>query len=686
MNASFYPKLALDGIRKNRRLYIPYFLTCVGMVAMHYIVSFLQYTKSVDYVPGAETIRLCMMLGSRVIVIFACLFLFYTNSFLMKRRKKEFGLYSVLGMNRKNISEVLFFETLFTATGSILSGTLIGILFSKLAEVSLVKVIGGDVTYDLSVSYQSILITIISFAVVFLLLLLNNIRQIRFANTVSLLKSESKGEKVPKANWVLGIAGLIILAVAYYLAITIEEPLSAMTVFFGDVIAVIIATYLLFIAGSVLVCKLLQGNKKYYYSGKHFVSVSSMAYRMKRNGAGLASICILSTMVLVMISSSASLYTGTEDALVARYPKDINFSFSFNSPDALNDDNIKSLVSYINEKANTAGCIPKNISQSRDISVYGYLADDGSFIHDPTKGGGYSSDMIFSDDTLCMIGIVPISDYNKTVAEKIELNDGEVAVATYRTDFTAKKFTFSNGYSLNVKNYVSDYNADGETAMDIVPSVILFVNDAAAVAEKAEILNREDSKTNAVCSMSYSFDTDAAAETQISLTDEFVDLLPTDEMKAQFAYYRCTAESREGNRADFYGTYGSLFVIGILLSIVFIAAAVLIMYYKQITEGYEDASRFSIMKKVGMTDREIKKSINSQLLTVFSLPLLAAGMHLGFAFPIISRILKIFNLYNVSLFAWTTVISFVLFAVLYAVVYKITSNSYYKIVSGAKVD
>ena len=274
MNVSFYPKLALDGIRKNKRLYVPYFLTCTGMATMHYIVSFLQYTKSLDCAPGAETIRLCMMLGSRVIAIFACLFLFYTNSFLMKRRKKEFGLYSVLGMNRKNISKVLIYETLFTATGSILIGNLIGILFSKLAEVSLVKVIGGDVTYDLSVSYQSILITVISFAVVFLLLLLNNIRQIRFANTVSLLNSESKGEKVPKANWFLGIAGLIILAVAYYLAITIEEPLSAMTVFFGDVIAVIIATYLLFIAGSVLVCKLLQGNKKYYYSGKHFVSVT----------------------------------------------------------------------------------------------------------------------------------------------------------------------------------------------------------------------------------------------------------------------------------------------------------------------------------------------------------------------------------------------------------------------------
>lgn len=686
MNVSFYPKLALDGIRKNKRLYVPYFLTCAGMAAMHYIVSFLQYTKSLDSAPGAETIRLCMMLGSRVIAIFACLFLFYTNSFLMKRRKKEFGLYSVLGMNRKNISHVLFFETLFTATGSILFGTLIGILFSKLAEVSLVKVIGGDVTYDLSVSYQSILITVISFAVVFLLLLLNNIRQIRFANTVSLLNSENKGEKVPKANWFLGIAGLIILAVAYYLAITIEEPLSAMTVFFGDVIAVIIATYLLFIAGSVLVCKLLQSNKKYYYSGKHFVSVSSMAYRMKRNGAGLASICILSTMVLVMISSSASLYTGTEDALVERYPKDINLSFNFVSPDALSNENIDSLVDFINGKTTAAGCSVVNALESRTITVYGYLADDGSFIHDPTKGGGYSSDMIFSGETFCSVGIVPISDYNKTSAEKIELNDGEAAIAAYRTDFAAKKITFLNGYSLNIKTSVAEYDADGETSMDMIPSVTLYVNDIGAVAENVGILNREDSKTNAACTLSYAFDTDSPAADQIALADGFVEILPSDELKAQFAYYRCTAESREGNRADFYGTYGSLFVIGILLSIVFIAAAVLIMYYKQITEGYEDASRFSIMKKVGMTDREIKKSINSQLLTVFSLPLLAAGMHLGFAFPIISRILKMFNLYNVSLFARTTVTSFVLFAILYAVVYKITSNSYFKIVSGAKAD
>lgn len=686
MNALFYPKLAADGMRKNKRLYVPYFFTCAGMVMMHYIVAFLQYSDSVSYLPGADTVRLCMMLGSRVIAVFACLFLFYTNSFLMKRRKKEFGLYSVLGMNRKNISYVLFFETLFVAVGSVAAGLLTGILFSKFAEVCLVKVIGGSVTYDLSISFRSILVTVISFAIIFALLLLNSIRQVRFADTVSLLKSENKGEKAPKANWLFGIVGLIILAVAYYLAVTIKEPLSAMAVFFGDVIAVIIATYLLFISGSVIVCKLLQNSKKYYYSPKHFVSVSSMTYRMKRNGAGLASICILSTMVLVMISSSASLYTGAEDAIKSRYPREINTSFSFSSVDGLKDDNINDVLNMIHEKTAEAGISELNVAKSRSVTVYGYMDANGSFVNDPTKGGGYSSDMIFSGDTLVCVGIVPVKDYNETHENKITLAENETAAAVFRTELPSDTITFANGYKIKIKTKLPDYDFNGETTMDIVPAIILFVNDEALVTEKAKLVDSESEKTSAAFTLSFDFDTGALPEKQSELETELAKIFREDELHNRFSYKRCTVEARETNRADFYGTYGSLFVIGILLSIVFIAAAVLIIYYKQISEGYEDASRFTIMKNVGMTDSEIKKSINSQLLTVFGLPLLAAALHLSFAFPIISRILKVFNLYNVGLFAWTTVISFAVFAVLYAAVYKITSNSYYKIVSGAKTN
>lgn len=683
MKFSFYPKLAADGMRKNKGLYIPYLLTCIGMVMMHYIVAFLEYSDTVSLMPGADTIKICMMLGSRVIAVFACLFLFYTNSFLMKRRKKEFGLYSVLGMNRKNISNVLFFENIIIFIGTSFIGIVLGIVFSKLAEAGLVKIIGGEASYSMSISFKSIIITVASFAVIFILLFLNSVRQIRFTDTVSLLKSENKGEKAPKANLLLGIAGAVILAGAYYVAVTIYDPLSAITVFFSDVLAVILATYLLFISGSVLICKLLQNSKKYYYNKKHFVSVSSMTYRMKRNGAGLASICILATMVLVMISSSVSLYTGTEDSLKSRYPREVNIELALNDAEAMREDNISALRNYINAESADKKCAATNVMDFCSVMV-ATLIDGENIRTNPETLNGYSADMVKQSDQILLIYFAPISDYNRNTGKSITLNDNECIISSIRKKISVDKLVFENGESLIINNVVSDFDPNGEMTMDFMPSVVLFVNDVPDTMKKIGFLTEKDGERQVSFRWSYSFDTDAAEDKQIELSRSLAEKLASEEAKERFSYVRRTVESRAENRNDFYGTYGSVFFIGIMLSTVFIAAAVLIIYYKQISEGFEDAERFAIMKKVGMTEREIKKSINSQLLTVFSLPLLVAGMHLAFAFPIIGKLLNLFNLYNNKLFAVTSIVCFVIFSVIYAIVYKITSNSYYRIVSGSK--
>ena len=339
MSKGFYPRLAFESMRKNRRLYLPYLLTCTGMVMMEYIMLYLESSQLMRSLRGGNSIWLMMGLGVWVIALFACLFLFYTNSFLMRRRKREFGLYNILGMGKGNIGVILLWETLIIGVSALLAGLLLGVAFSKLAELILVNIMGEAVSFTLSVSLPSVKNCAVIFAAIFALLYLNALRQVKFTSAIGLLHSESLGEKPPRANWALGLAGFALLGAAYDMAVTVQDPLAAMLYFFLAVLMVIVGTYLVMIAGSVLICRLLQRNKRYYYRANHFVSLSSMAYRMKRNGAGLASICILATMVLVMLSSTSCLYAGSETSMRERYPREINVTVCFKGPQDLSDEN-----------------------------------------------------------------------------------------------------------------------------------------------------------------------------------------------------------------------------------------------------------------------------------------------------------------------------------------------------------
>ena len=377
MKRSFYPRLAIDGMRKNRRMYGPYLAMGVLMAAICYILSALSRSDALRTLPGGDNLCMIMALGNVVLLIFSVIFLFYTNSFLIRRRRREFGLYNVLGMSKRNLARILTWETLLTAVIVIAGGLFFGVLLSKLIELAIVKMMGGTATLAFPFDLAALLGTAGGFAVIYALLWLVSVVRVGRSTAVALLRSEAAGEKPPRANWFLSLLGLILLGAAYYLAVSIKNPLDAITWFFVAVVLVIFATYLLMITTSVLLCRVLQKNKRYYYRANHFVSVSSMAYRMKRNGAGLASICILATMVLVMISSTASLYFGKEDSLRTQYPREVNVQLRLSSLSQMEDRNLDLFRTAAQQAVEDCGGEMQDVMDYRYINTTGYPMEDG---------------------------------------------------------------------------------------------------------------------------------------------------------------------------------------------------------------------------------------------------------------------------------------------------------------------
>lgn len=674
MKMSFYPKLAVSSILKNKRMFVPYIFTCIGMIMMFYIVMFLGVSDILNNLRGGETIRIVLSLGSQVIAVFSGIFLFYTNSFLARRRKKEFGLYNILGMGKGNIGIILFWETLIIGIISIGIGLLAGIIFSKLAELVLVNLMGSIVNYTFSISIISIERTIQVFGIIFILILINSIRQVQFSSAINLMRSENVGEKPPKGNWFIGIMGILILVVAYYISVTIQEPIQAILIFSIAVIMVIIGTYFTMISGSVVFLRILKKRRRYYYKTNHFISVSSMIYRMKRNGAGLASICILATMVLVMMASTACLYFGKEDAINTIYPRDINLEFSFDELDSFSDENIKKLKDKLSTELRDRNIIPENRYFYRNVAIYGIV--NGSDVETTLRNYNLSD-----GTSTYSINFVSLDDYNEVMNTNETLNDGEALLYSYRNSYKNDKISFNNGKTFNIKRNIDNFVKTGDSAIDMLFNIILIVPDIESVIKSFDNLSDFYGEKLARMSFIYNFDTGIEVNKQIEVYNSFLNIFTDESIKENFRYKTVYLVSQEFERESFNSLFGAVFYIGIILSIVFITAAVLIIYYKQISEGYEDQSRFEIMQKVGMTKKEIRKSINSQLLTVFFLPLIIAFIHLVFAFPIICRLLLTVSINNVVLFAITTVSSFIVFAVFYMIIYKITSNSYYRIVS-----
>lgn len=648
MRKSFYPKMAWSGISHNRKLYIPYFFTCIAMVMMFYIIDALSVSSVLVRIRGGETMQSMLNLGKWIIGLFTLIFLFYTNSFLNKRRSREYGLYNVLGMDKRNLAHIHFWETAIIAGISLVAGLIFGIVFSKLAELWMVNILNGQTDFKLRIEGSAIRETILVFLVIFILILLSALRKMTMASPMELLRSEHTGEKPPKGNWLLALVGVVVLAIAYGLAVTIEDPVVALAWFFAAVILVIVATYLLFIAGSVTLCRILQKNKGFYYRKQHFISIASMSYRMKRNGAGLASICVLSTMVLVMLSSTICLYAGVESIMRERYPRDLSYEVHVSAPKYLNEES----------EANWRQLMEETLHESH------LTASDVDEVY-----------------------VAPLSVYNRVTGEKETLDEGEALVAVYGGSYENNTDTLSihNDIQLNVKRVISNFKAihmDGSVSTKVY---YIFVPDFDEVAEKLAQYNMAQYTTenmeNVYFKCYYGCNLDGSDDAQMAaegiLNNKFAALNASQQEGIDYVSY----ESYAFNKESFYGTFGGLLVLGILLGIVFVFAAILIMYYKQVTEGYEDQSGFVVMQKVGMTKKDIRQSINSQILIVFFAPLLLAGLHLLFAFPMISKLLLLFGLNRTQFLAMVALGCYLMFAVCYIIVYKMTSGVYYRIVS-----
>ena len=519
MKMSLYPKLAWDGIRKNKRFYLPYILTCIGMIMMFYIIHYLAAMTILNDMPGGDTLTVVFGFGYWIVTLFASIFLFYTNSFLMRRRQKEFGLYNILGMGKGNLSILLLWESVILFVISMAGGLMGGILFAKMAELCLIMILNGEVTYDLRIDPEAFINTWIIFALIFAMIFVKGLMKIRKSSAVALLKSENIGEKPPRANYLLGIAGIVILAGAYYIALSIESPLIALAWFFIAVCMVIVATYLLFISGSVMLCKILQKNKSYYYKKNHFVSVSSMVYRMKRNGAGLASICILSTMVLVMMMGAGSLYFGKEDSLNTRYPKDIAVSVDFLSDDEKSEyteEKEAYFIQQVDAVLENHGVTPQNVEQYVSTSVAGLLKD-GKLVVDRRLVN--SADTQTMDD-VAQIYLIPLSSYNRCMGTQETLEENEVLLHCVRRTYDDPTIELNDGTIWTVKKHVDRVMGGGDAAMNMVPSVFVITND---VLQAIDSFNTEldDISETYLCRLevSYAFDADIAPEAEIRLGD-----------------------------------------------------------------------------------------------------------------------------------------------------------------------
>ena len=669
MKLGFYPKLAADSIKKNKKLYLPYILTCCGISAMQYIMFYLSYYTENSGMTGGRIITTTLNYGIIVIVIFSIIFLNYSNSFLLRRRQKEFGIYNILGMSKKNITHIYLWENIIIYLISTVSGITIGIAFSKLAELLLARLIKDNISYDFTINKDLILVCAVVSAFVFLLLFVRGIIALWKLNTLSLMKSENFGEKPPKANYLIAVIGVLMLCVAYYIALTTEKPLDALMMFFVAVILVVIGTYMIFIAGSVTMCKILQKNPKYYYQKDHFVAVSSMAYRMKRNGAGLASVCILITMVLVMMFGAGSLYIGAEDSLHTTYPRDFTFVMYAGGDQETANENFNVFCNDIDE------FFINHNDNRKDIQKYTY-AHYNMNVTDNVFDRGFDK----TADKYAEVYFISLADYNKYCGENKVLEDNQVLINTIYTQYSHSNLIIG-GESYVIREFVpTDDLFPNRDKAYLTPKIYIIANDI------NKIISGFDNEITHHTKHIYRFNSSLSQDKQCRMFNDLYNNMVANNNRGKYGSGTHWAiESLAFDRADFYGIYGGIFFLGIILSALFLVATVLIIYFKQIAEGYEDESRFTVMKKIGMTNREIQKNVNSQMKTVFILPLAFAILHLCFAAPIIMRMLTLFSVENTSLILITMAVIVAIFRVFYITVYKITSNVYYEIVSKSKV-
>ena len=666
MSRFFYIRLAKENLKKNKASYFPYILTGGCTVAVFYLILSLALNPGLARMSGGDATQMVLQFGTGVVGIFSLIFLFYTNGFLMKRRKKELGLYHILGMDKRNLARLIFTETLMVSLASEVLGLVIGVVMDRLMFWILLKVVGNYTTIRYHFYAPALVITAVIFGIIYLLTLLFNLIQIRKAKPVDLLKSKEVGEKEPKTRLLMALAGAISLGAGYYIAITTKNVMEAFTMFFLAVLLVIVGTYLIFTAGSIAVLKALRWNKGYYYQPKHFISVSGMLYRMKQNAVGLANICILSTGVLLAVSMSVSLYGSLEDIIHSRYPSDISFD--------MRNDTQNFAGGYRELAEKTAETFGTGIENYMGYASLSFVAgeDGDTFL--------LNSDRQYLGNDMATLTFLTPEEYTRVTGKEVTVGEGEALLYDPSGTYSADQFSLE-GKIYPIRSRLDAFAQDPESAIMLVDRYYFVVN----ADTMEEIYHEQKAVYQEYCS-SYNyrgwFDLAGTSdETEKAFAAAFQEAMTAgypDSVEGQEAF--SYMESRSEELDAIYMLYGGFFFVGIFAGVLFLIATVLIIYYKQISEGYDDRERFVIMRKVGMSDQEIRKTINEQVKKVFFLPLGAAAVHVCAAFPLMKRMLYLLNMNNDKIFVICTAGSVILFGLFYSLVFKITARTYYRIV------
>lgn len=664
MSRGFYSKLAVNGLKKNSRIFLPYILACIGTIGIFQVFTGISLNPHLDSVTGGYYISVVLSPGIGIVGIFSAIFLFYTNSFLIRQRKQELALYNMLGMGKFHLARMLFWESLLVTVICLVLGEAVGILLSRLMFLFLLKIVNIPSQLDFSVTFQSVKITLLLFSGIFLLNFLNTLWNIRKTSPVELLQGSRQGEKEPKTKWLMALAGVILTGIGYYIAITANDPFQAISGLFIAVLLVIIGTYALFTAGSILVLKAMKKNAGFYYKKKHFISVSGLIYRMKQNAAGLASICVLSTAVLLVVSTTVSLYFGNEDAIQARYPNDISAVF-YGVPQ-------EQMEQIVSEMENVVAETGLQIKNERDYSIIaeGGIIHEGEFLTETTQE-------ILSTDEMCQIYFLDSEQYKKLTGKTIILNEKEdVGLYVFRGNEMKNLKAF--GENLKVRQVIEEFPAPGRNAAMAMNTYYIIMKDRETLNQLLE--KRDSTVKYSVAGYRNVMEVDITGTPQekIAVSKKLDEIYRSQYTGEEF--YFGYLESQDGNREEIFVMNGTFFFLGILLGLVFLLGTVLIIYYKQISEGYADKKRFEIMEKVGMSQKEVRQSIHSQVLKVFFLPLGMAVIHICAAFPLMTRLLEMLNLNNHPLFFGCTCVTILVFTVLYGIVYSLTARTYYKIV------
>ena len=656
----FYSKFALNNLVKNKRFILPYIFSAIFTIASFYILTSLSLGSNLDKLPqGISATKQVLSLGVIVIAIFSAIFLFYTYSFLIKRRVREFGLYSVLGMTKKQIARILILETIFIAVITLVFGLAFGLLFDKLMLLVLLKLFTAGVSFGFVITPIAVFLTILLFGGIFFLLLIYTVVKISRLKIVALLKEENNGEREPKARFILAILGLGLTGYGYYLAQTIQNPIKAIMMFFVAVLAVIFGTYLIFMAVSITVLKLMKNNKTFYYKPENFISVSGLLYRMKRNAVGLANICILSTMVLVTMGTTSALYAGSEEAYNTHYPRDIIIN-GYRSTEG----KLAEIEKNVKKATQDAGVEVKDLVSYNMLNVVGRL--NGTEIN-------YESGFTSSFDKLKSIVVLELKDYNKVSKEQKTLNNGEALLfIDKKGKYEASEITVQ-GVNLKIKEKLTDFPGTLETAVaNVIDTYYVVVKDNADVKKIESALKKKLNMSDEEGEV-YNY-------VGFNISDKTKEAKVIENFKKLEKEGNINIAGKAENETNFKGFFASFLFIGVFISMIFVVSQVVIMYYKQISEGYEDKGKFGIMRKVGLTDRQIKQSIRSQVLMIFFAPLAVATLHTVVAYPFIEKILKLFLATNNNVFLIALAVTIAVFGVFYLIVYLITSRIYYRII------